>query len=141
MTVFSLSKYLMMQIFLKIYFSCEPFLKIIFIYLILLVLGLCCCAGFSLIAESGGYSLLPCAGFSLWWLLLWSPGSSAHGCQQLQYVGSVVAAQPSRCDFWVLEHSLSGCGSSGIVAPQHVGSSWTSDGTCVSYIGRLILYL
>ena len=28
------------------------------------------CAGFSLVAASGGYSLLRCAGFSLRWLLL-----------------------------------------------------------------------
>ena len=29
-----------------------------FIYLFLAVLGLCCCVGFSLVAESGGYSLV-----------------------------------------------------------------------------------
>ena len=36
----------------------------------------------SLVAVSGGYSLLPCAGFSLEWLLsLWSTGSRVHGLQ------------------------------------------------------------
>ena len=37
------------------------------------------CAGFSLVAASGGYSLLRCAGFSLRWLLLWSTGSRHAG--------------------------------------------------------------
>ena len=35
--------------------------------------------GLSLVVESGGYSLLQCAGFSLWWLLLWSTGSRRSG--------------------------------------------------------------
>ena len=36
--------------------------------------------GLSLVAASGGYSLLWCAGFSLWWLLLlWSTGSRHVG--------------------------------------------------------------
>ena len=34
----------------------------------------------SLVAVSGGYSSLRCAGFSLWWLLLlWSTGSRCAG--------------------------------------------------------------
>ena len=38
--------------------------------------------GLSLVAESGGYSLLWCMGFSLQWLLsLQSMGSRAHGLQ------------------------------------------------------------
>ena len=41
--------------------------------------------GLSLVVASGGYSLLWCAGFSLWWLLLlWSAGS--------RHTGSVVVA-------------------------------------------------
>ena len=37
-------------------------------------------AGFSLVAESRGYSSLRCAGFSLrWLLLLWSTGSRRVG--------------------------------------------------------------
>ena len=36
--------------------------------------------GLSLVAVSGGYSLLRCVGFSLWWLLLlWSTGSRCAG--------------------------------------------------------------
>ena len=36
--------------------------------------------GLSLVAESRGYSSLRCAGFSLWWLLLfWSTGSRRVG--------------------------------------------------------------
>ena len=36
--------------------------------------------GLSLVAVSGGYSLLLCVGFSLWWLLLlWSTGSRHAG--------------------------------------------------------------
>ena len=36
--------------------------------------------GLSLVAASGGYSSLRCAGFSVWWLLLlWSTGSRRTG--------------------------------------------------------------
>ena len=35
-----------------------PFYKNNFIYLFLTVLGLCCCAGFSLVAVSGDYSVV-----------------------------------------------------------------------------------
>ena len=34
--------------------------------------------GLFLIVVSGGYSLLPCAGFSLWWLLLLQSMGSRH---------------------------------------------------------------
>ena len=43
------------------------------------------CAGSSLlpsgflVGANGGYSLLQCMGFSLWWLLLWTMGSGACG--------------------------------------------------------------
>ena len=56
-------------------------------------------------------SSLWCAGFSLRWLLL------------LRSTGSRRA----------------GLGSCGLVAPRHVGSSWTRARTRVSYIGRQIL--
>ena len=52
--------------------------------------------GLSLVAESGGYSSLRCAGFSLRWLLLWSTGSRCEGF--------------SSCGSWALERSLSGSG-------------------------------
>ena len=37
---------------------CLMFSVLNFIYLFLAVLGLCCCAGFSLVEKSGGYSLV-----------------------------------------------------------------------------------
>ena len=60
----------------------------------------------SLVAVSRGYSLLLCAGFSLWWLLL------------LQSAGSR---------------------RTGLVAPWHVGSSWTRARTRVPCTCRQIL--
>ena len=53
--------------------------------------------GFSLVTESGGYSLLPCVGFSLLWLLL------------LQSTGSRCAGFSS-CGLRGLERRLSSCG-------------------------------
>ena len=68
-----------------------------FIYLLMAVLGLRCCAGLSLVAASGGYSLLRCVGFSLQWiLLLRSMGSRRKGF--------------SSCGTWALDHRLSSCG-------------------------------
>ena len=75
----------------------------------------------SLVAASGGYSSLWCVGFSLQWLLLlWSTGSKRVG--------------------------FSSCGTrdqqlwlTGLVAPRHVGSSWTRARTRVPCIGRRIL--
>ena len=40
-----------------------------FIYLFRVALGLCCCSQAFSSCESGDYSSLQCAGFSLWWLL------------------------------------------------------------------------
>ena len=86
----------------------------------------------SLVAASGGYSLLRCAGFSLWWLLLlWSTlqvhGFSSCGmwAQQLWLAGSRAQAQ----QLW---HT-------GLVAPRHVGSSQIRARTRGPCIGRLIL--
>ena len=53
--------------------------------------------GLSLVAASGSYSSLRCAGFSLQWLLLlWSTGSRRAGF--------------SSCGSWALESRLSSCG-------------------------------
>ena len=90
-------------------------------------------AGFSLVAASGGYSLLQCAGFSLQWLLLlWSTGSRHVGfsrcgmqAQQLWLLGSRAQAQ----QLWHM----------GLVALRHVGSSWTRGRTGAPCIGRQIL--
>ena len=89
--------------------------------------------GLSLVAVSGGYSLLQCASFSLQWLLLLhSTGSRCTGfsscgtrAQQLWLTGSRAQAR----QLW---HT-------GLVAPQHVGSSRTRAQTHVPRIGRQIL--
>ena len=61
-------------------------------------------SGLSLVAVSGGYSLLQYAGFSLrWFLLLQSRGS--------RHVGSVAVARGlSSCGTWTVECRLSSCG-------------------------------
>ena len=70
------------------------FLIYLFFSLFLAALGLCCCTwAFS---SCEGYSSLRCAGFLLWWLLLWSTGSRRAGF--------------SSCGSWALEHRLSSCG-------------------------------
>ena len=51
----------------------------------------------SLVTVSGGYSLLRCVGFSLWWLLLLQSMGSRH-------------ASFSSCGLWALECRLSSCG-------------------------------
>ena len=60
--------------------------------------------GLSLIAASGGYSSLWCAGFSLQWLL----------CCRAQALGErasvLVTCRLSSCGSWALEWSLSSCG-------------------------------
>ena len=68
--------------------------------------------GFSLVAASGGYSLLWRAGFSLWWLLLLrSTGSRCAGFSSCGAQASVVVACGlGSCGLWALECSLSSCG-------------------------------
>ena len=73
------------------------FFNILFMHLFLAVLGLRCRTGFFF--SCGKWELLQsrCAGFSLWWLLLFqSMGSRAHGF--------------NTCSFWALEHRLNSCG-------------------------------
>ena len=56
------------------------FFRFLFVLFILIVLGLCCCSGFSVVAASGGSSWLQYMGFSLQWLLLLrSTGFSSCG--------------------------------------------------------------
>ena len=77
------------------------------------MLGLHCCTLFSPAAASGSYSLVAVNG-----LLIVVPSVViASGLTQVQYL-------------WC----------TGLVAPQHVGSSWTRDRTHVSYVGRWILH-
>ena len=80
------------------------------IFVYLAVLGLRCCI--SLAAVSGV-------------CLLWSRGRGPPWAQYLQLAGSGAQAQ----SLWRL----------GLVAPWHVGSSWTRDQTHVPCIGRQIL--
>ena len=57
--------------------------KILLIYLLMTVLGLCCCSRLSLVAVSGGYSLVAACEHLIvgCLLMLGSMGSSTHGLQ------------------------------------------------------------
>ena len=114
-----LNKFTYLFIYLSIYFClCWVFVAV---------------CGLSLVAASGGYSSLPCAGFSLSWLLLLQSTGSRHvgfsSCgmwaQQLWLAGSRAQAQ----QLWRM----------GLVALRHVGSSLTRDRNRVPCIGRWIL--
>ena len=64
---------------------------ILFIYLFLVVLSLCCCMGFSRVVASGDSSLVVVCGLlSVVASLVAVHGSRACGLQQLQQMGSVV---------------------------------------------------
>ena len=113
------NKFIYLFIFLFIYLQlCQIFVAV---------------RGLSLVAVSGGYSLLRCAGFSLsCFLLLQSVGSRHAGfsscgtwARQLWLAGSRAQAQ----QLW---HT-------GLVAPWHVGSSRTRARTRVPCIGTWIL--
>ena len=82
--------------------------------------------GLSLVMVSRGNSSLQCMGFSLRWLLLLQSTGSRH-------------AGFSSCGLRVLEHRLSSCGGTGLVALRHVGSSQTRARTHVPCLGRRIL--
>ena len=104
-----------------------------YLFMFRLCRGSAAVCGLSIVVASGGYSLLWYAGFSLWWLfLLLSTGARLTGfscystwAQWLQLPGTRAHAQ----QLW---HT-------GLVGPQHVGSSWIRDQTCVSCTGRQIL--
>lgn len=82
------------------YTDISHFLAFLFkkFFIILAVMGLCCCMRASLVAarEPGDLSLLQCAGFSLWWLLLLpstgsrSPGSVVESFWALEGAASVI---------------------------------------------------
>ena len=94
------------------------------------MLGLRCCTGFSLVVR-GCYSLVAVYG------LLIVLASPIVGNGPLEHAGSVIAAPRLRSTDWiVVVHGLS-CGT---WALQHVGSSQTRNWTCVSCIGKWILY-
>ena len=61
--------------------------------------------GFSLVAVSGGDSLVVCKGFSVWWLLLlWSAGSRLLGASVVAVCGL------GSCGSWGLLQRLSSSG-------------------------------
>ena len=103
------------------------FLKLI--YFIFIYFWLCwvfiAVRGLSLVAASGGYSTLQCTGFSLRWLLL------------LRSTGPRLAGFSS-CGSRDLECRLNSY-DKGLVAPWHVGSSWTRAQIRVPCTGRRIL--
>ena len=108
------------------------FLNFIFCFIFVCVGSSLLHTGFSLVAASGGYSSLRCAGFSCGGFSLWSMGSRHAGfdscgtrVQQLWLAVSRAQAQ----QLW----------RTGLVAPQHVGSSQTRAQTRVPCLGRGIL--
>ena len=67
------------------------------------MLGLHCCAGFSLVAVSGAYSSLQCAASQF-------GGFSSCRAWALSVQASVAEARGlSSCGFWALERRLSSC--------------------------------
>ena len=114
---------------------------ILFIYLFLVVLGLCWHMGFSVVAVSGDYSLVAvtwashCGGFSC----RWSTGSRAHGFQSLRQVGSAVAAPGLQSADSVVEvHGLSCSAACGIFLHQGLNLCllhWQVDSLPLSYQG------
>ena len=88
-----------------------------------------------------GSSLLRCG-------LFLSGGVWASCCGDFSCCGQAVeCAYFCSCGTWAQQLWLPGSGAqaqelwhTGLVALQHVGSSWIRDQTCVSFIGRQILY-
>ena len=68
---------------------------ILFVYLFLAVLGLRCCTGFSLLAASGGYSLVAMRSLLI---AVASLVAEVLGCLGF-----------SSCGSWALEHMFSSC--------------------------------
>ena len=115
MFFFKTNSSLFIFFFVKVFFLNEFICLFIYFWLHWVFTG---ARGLSLVAVSGGYSSLQCAGFSLQWLfLLWSTGSRSAG-------------------FSSVARGLSSCG---LVVLQHVGSSRTRARTRVPCIGKQIL--
>ena len=102
-------------------------------YVILAVLDICCWVGFLWLRCAGAALQCSVQASHCGSFLVQSRGSRVHGftscsrwAQWLWLLGSRVQAQ-------YLQRT-------GLVALQHVGSSWTRDWTSVSCVGRWILY-
>ena len=96
------------------------FFKYLFIYFWLRWVSVAA-RGLPLVAASGGYSSLQCAGFSLRWLLL------------------LQGTRSRRTGFSSCGRRAQSLWGMGLVAPRHVGSSPTRDGTRVPCISSRIL--
>ena len=112
-----------MKLYKDIAFTTDTCLKLINYFLA--ALGLHCCPqAFFSCGEQGNYFLVVqashCSGFS------------CCGAQALEHQASVVVALGLYAQTRKLWHM-------GLVAPQHMESSWTRDRTCISCTGRLIL--
>ena len=112
------------------------FFKKVSVYLFLAVLGLCCCTDFPLAAANGGYSLAVVRGLLIMVTSLVAEhrlsnarASVVAACELRSYSPLGSRAQQAQ-QLWPL----------GLVALQHVGSSWLKDQTRVSCIGRQVLY-
>ena len=96
-----------------------------------------------------GSSMLPGL-FSSWgeWVPLCSCGAGVSHCGGFSCCRTWALGHAGfcNCSFLALERRLSSCGmylvlvAWSLVAPWYVGSSWTRGQTCVSCIGRWILY-
>ena len=104
-----------------------------FIYLLLSVLGLHCCAGFQLVAVSGATLVMVC-GLLIAVVFLVTEHKLQHAQASVvmahELSGSAPVSRAQAQQLWLM----------GLVTPWHVRYSWTGDGTHVSCIGRWILY-
>ena len=105
------------------------------LFYLLSVLALHCCTGFSLVAAIRGYSLV--AGHRL--LTAAASLVAEHGPSGAP-ASAVAAWGLGSCRSWVAERRFRSCDCTGLVVPQHVGSSQARDRTHVSSIGRQILF-
>ena len=110
-------------------------------FFILIVLGLCCCVGFSLVAASGGYPSLWFTGFSLRsfsWRREWALGHESsivaiHGLNSC----SIWAQHHS---IWAVDHKLNSCSAPAWLLQGIWDPPWIRARTHVACISRWILY-
>ena len=121
--------------FICLFRSFAHFLKNLFILFILFLaaLGFCYCVqAFSSCSELGLLFVVVRRLLIAVAFLVVEHGLQARGLQQLWHMGSVVVSLRLQSAGSVIVHT-------GLVAPRHVGSSWTRAQTRVPCIGRWIL--
>ena len=102
------------------------FKKFLYVFYFLAVLGFSCCSGFSLVVESGDYTLIVVHGLLLTVI-------SRCRAQTLGHTGfSSCSPHDEGTGSVVKKHRLSSL--------RHVESSWVGNPTRVSCIGKQILY-